>query len=191
MTKLCDIAFKYKTDKCPQIRHTYTPFYWEFLKDKRESIKKVFEMGIGCADTMVRCSGKEYVTGASLYMWRDFFPNAQIYGGDIHPDTQFEAERIKTFLCNQMNPDDLKRVIGETGSDIDLFIDDGAHYFHQQLFLCNNMMPLLKKDVIYVIEDAHYAGSLAKALVDYDCYIPELEKVKNEYRNNLIVVKNK
>jgi len=191
MTPLCDIAFKYKTDKCPQIRHTYTPFYWELLKDKRESIKKVFEMGIGCPGTMTRCSGKDYVTGASLRMWRDFFPNAQIYGADIHPDAQFTDDRIKTFLCDEMNKDDLSRIITETGSDIDLFIDDGAHWFQQQLFLCQNMMPLLKKDVIYVIEDIHAVGGLAKALKDYDCYIPELEKVKNEYRNNLIVVKNK
>ena len=81
---LSELAFKYGTDKCPQLNHAYTPFYYELLKDKRQSIKKVLEMGIGNRELQ-----KKYfphcVTGASLFMWKDFFPNAQIYGADNDP----------------------------------------------------------------------------------------------------------
>jgi len=52
VTPLCDIAFKYGTDKCPQLGHSYTPFYYDLLKDKRETIKKVLEFGIGGPETM-------------------------------------------------------------------------------------------------------------------------------------------
>ena len=32
-TELCDIAFKYGVDKCPQINHAFTPFYYNLFKD--------------------------------------------------------------------------------------------------------------------------------------------------------------
>ena len=36
-----------------------------------------------------------YRDGASLLMWRDYFPNAQVYGADIL-DIKVEGERIQT-----------------------------------------------------------------------------------------------
>src|SRR3972149_8272692 len=102
ITPLCEIAFKYGTDKCPQISHNYTPVYYKLLKDKKEKIRKVLELGIGSRKTM-QWVPKHYQTGASLLMWRDFFPNAQIYGVDRDPSTIFQAERIKTFLSSTTN----------------------------------------------------------------------------------------
>ena len=108
ITKLCEIAYKYGTDKCPQLRHSYTPFYYELLKDRRQSIKKVLEMGIGYFEGMPEKKvvfdpslKRNYHRGASLYMWRDFFPNAKIYGADVRPETMFKDERIETFLCDE------------------------------------------------------------------------------------------
>ena len=64
-TPLCKLALKYRSDKCPKRgKHTYTPYYYDLLKNKKRSTKKVLEIGIG--------------KGASLKMWRDFFPNAKI-----------------------------------------------------------------------------------------------------------------
>jgi hypothetical protein len=195
MTPLCDLAFKYGTDKCPQWGHSYTPFYWDLLKDKRESIKKVLEIGIGCPRTMGSVV-KGYKTGASLFMWRDFFPNAQIYGVDKDPTAIFQADRIKTFLCDTMNKNNLTDLIEQTGSDIDLFVDDGAHFSYQQVFLCQNIMPLLKKDVIYIIEDVLSTKRVRKALSEYETELPpfivenkHLGRVR--YRDRIVIVKNK
>lgn len=187
-TELCKIAYRYGTDKCPEIFHSYTPFYYELLKNKRQSIKKVLELGVGYLETMPWNS--RYKTGASLYMWRDFFPNAQIYGADILPKVMFKDERIETFLCDETKKEDLKKLIENTGSDIDLFIDDGSHAKEDQIFACLNLMPLLKKDVIYIIEDVEFPIKVTDALGKY---VSQTVKFRTGHRSDdtLIIVKNK
>lgn len=175
LTPLCKIAVKYGTDKCPQIKHPYTPFYYELLKDKRESIKKVLEIGID--------------KGASLLMWRDFFPNAQIFGVDILPEALYNSERIKSYLYDQSKASDVLELIRNIGSDIDLIIDDGSHRKEDQIFTCKTIMPLVKKDIIYIIEDVPNSNLVAQALREYNCIIPDLKRV---YRDDkLVIVRNK
>jgi hypothetical protein len=169
MTPLCKLAYKYKTDKCPRLGHTYTPFYHEIFKEKRKKVKKVLEIGIGYPKIMKHVPG--YITGASLYMWRDYFPKAQIFGADINPETMLKAERIKTFLCDSMNKKDLQKLIGQTGSDIDIFIDDGPHSPHNQAFLCQTVLPLLSKKTIYIIEDVKFPRKLKSLLPEYQLII--------------------
>lgn len=187
-TPLCEIAYKYSTDKCPQLFHTYTPFYYELLKDKRNSFKKILEIGVGCSDVMPR-RYKNYITGASLYMWRDFFPNAQIYGADILPETMFEADRIKTYICDQTKKEDLINLITQIGADIDLVVDDGLHERHTQIDTCRTLMSLLKKDVIYIIEDIKYINHYARYLKGYNCQL--VPSVSGKNMDNIIVVRNK
>ncbi len=187
MTELCDIAFEYGTDKCPQVFHNYTPFYYELLKDRRQSIKKVLELGIGTPETMYWYKG--YKVGASLFMWRDFFPNAKIFGADILPEAMIKGDRIKTFLCDERKKEDLELLIQKTGSDIDLFIDDGLHRKEDQIFVALTLLPLLKKDVIYIIEDVGFPYHVKQALKEYRCKVPKLEGSRI-YKNRLLVVQN-
>jgi len=194
LTPLCELAYKYKTDKCPQIAHAYTPFYYELFKDKRESVKKVLEAGIGYITVKNRRMG--YIIGASLYMWRDFFPNAQIYGADIVPTSIFQDDRIETFLCDETKKEDLEDLIKKTGKDIDIFIDDGSHKTADQIFMAKILMPLLKKDVIYIIEDVGYPRGIQKELFEYDCYAPPIPALgakakRGVSRNKLVVVRHK
>jgi hypothetical protein len=165
-TPLCEIAYKYGTDKCPQVAHSYTLFYYELLKDKRETFRKVLELGVGTKERMPVNVASHYRTGASLYMWRDFFPNAQIYGMDFDSNAIFQDERITTFLCDERVASDLEGVIEQTGPDIDLFVDDGDHDGCRQVFACRTILPLLKKDVIYIIEDLRHPNRLMRNLVD-------------------------
>ncbi len=175
-TPLCSLANLHNTDKW-----VYTPFYYELLKDKRDSFKKILELGVGCPKVMKHV--KDYKAGASLKMWRDFFPNAQIYGIDIAPEAIFEEERIKTFLCNETNKEELVELIETIGNDIDLVVDDGSHNPRHQVFAFQTLMPLLKKDVIYIIEDVRFKGYVSRHLSNYDYQTPD----------NLatIIVKNK
>ena len=194
-TPLCELAFKYKTDKCPQIGHTYTPQYYRLLKDKKESFKKVLELGVGTVVSMKHVEG--YIPGASLRMWRDFFPNAQVYGTDIDPRCMFEDDRIKTFLVNTTRERELKKLIQEIGSDIDSVIDDGPHQVRVQLRTVRSLMPLLNKGVIYIIEDSHHPYALKDNLPEYDCEVLDLTKEPTElYKNgkkdnSLVIVKHK
>jgi hypothetical protein len=192
-TPLCKIALKYGTDKCPQIAHSYTPFYYELLRDKRDSFKKILELGIGY---IWRGNRAYYQHGASLYMWREFFPNAHIYGADILPETLFGADRITTFYCDETKEKDLKSLIEKTGSDIDLFVDDGSHKTSHQIFTARTLMPLLKEDVIYIIEDVGYPREVKKALPEYECETPWIEPLcttapRGVSRNKLVIVKRK
>ena len=132
---------------------------------------------------------RNYHLEASLYMWRDFFTNAQVYGADDHPETLFEDDRIKTFLCDERKKEDIIQLIKNTGSDIDLFIDDGNHNSRRQIFLAKNLIPQLQKDVIYIIEDVYYPDKIASALSEYDCQISPFPPKFREDR--LIVVRNK
>jgi hypothetical protein len=192
LTKLCKIAYKYGTDKCPQLNHCYTPFYYELLKNRLYSIKKVLEIGIGNRQIQKEFI-THYTTGASLRMWRDFLPNAQIYGADNDPETMFKSRRIKTIICDETKKEDLEKLIEITGRDIDLLIDDGSHNSRDQNFLCQTLKPILKKDVIYIIEDVRLPRTLTRLLSNYKTVIPNLpekERLKGA-RDIVMTVCNK
>lgn len=174
MTPLCDLAFKHGSDKCPQIKHHYTEFYYELLKYRRGRVKKILEIGIE--------------SGASLRMWRDFFHNAQIYGIDVDRKTLFEEERIKTFLCDQRDGKGLIELIGKIGADFDLVVDDGSHSPDDQVFTCLTLMPLLNKKVIYAIEDTR--NEIVKRLSEYDIQIKRRSKMLYS-DDRLILVRHK
>jgi len=184
---LCNLALKYGSDKCPQIKHHYTEYYYDLLNNRRKFVHKVIEIGVGSPKTMNNYPN--YKTGASLYMWRDFFPNAQIYGADILPELVFRDDRVETFQCDQTLQKDLKRLIKMTGPDIDLFIDDGSHRPQDQVFTCLAVMPLLKQDVIYAIEDAYDLGIIEKFKY-FDCQYQKF-KHKSSWDDRIIVIRNK
>jgi hypothetical protein len=176
-TALCKLALKYKTDKCPKRgKYTYTPYYYNLFKDKKRRIKKVLEIGIG--------------KGASLYMWRDFFPKAKIYGVDYRKDLLINKGRIKSFHCDQRKSHHLKNLIDIIGTDIDLVVDDGSHRPRDQVFTCLTLMPLLKKGVIYIIEDVA-DPSIVDKLNQYDAEVPSTRQLIRRHDNKLVIVRHK
>lgn len=154
-TELCKIAYQHGTDKCPQVRHPYTLAYFDMFAHQRDRIKKVVELGIGSRrhrHNLMRLFGVRSRLGASLYMWRDFFPNAEVIGADCHANCMFEDERIRTVLCDEMDPESLVRLADNVGPDVDLFIDDAIHDEETQIQTARILLPRFPKSV-YVIED--------------------------------------
>lgn len=148
MNYLDDLMLKYKADKTPLIKHHYTDTYFELFNNRRQVIKKVLEIGTA--------------EGASLYAWRDFFPNATIFGGEIEQervDMMKNKDRIRVFKCDQSNEQNLKDLIYYTNSDLDLVIDDGSHVPLHQLFTCFTVFPLLNLGATYIIEDVDEASA--------------------------------
>lgn len=195
-TPLCKLAYKYGTDKCPRIKHNFTPYYYSLFKSMRKSAKLIFEMGIGYYKDIEKTDitydpnlKRWYRKGASLKMWRDFFPNAQIIGADIRPITQFEEERIKTYVCDESDAKQVRKLLKKFGERIDIFIDDASHKPDLQVLLAKTALPLLKKDVIYIIEDVTYPKYIGKHLEKYDC---EVVKCSKRWRDdNLVIVRKK
>lgn len=174
---LDDLFFKYRADKTPRIKHHYSDVYFNLFKDRRDSIKKVLEIGTA--------------EGASLFAWREFFPNAQIMGGEIDPKRvalMEGQERIKVYQCDQSKITDLVNLLDQTGSDIDLFIDDGSHDPMHQLLTCQIVMLMLDKGATYVIEDVDDASADMIYEILKDKYKVEMLHVGKRHDDRLIVV---
>ena len=137
MDKLSKLGLKYGTDKIG--KHNYLPYYHKLFKDKRESVKKVVEIGAG--------------EGLGLRMFRDYFPNAMIYGGEIEKERCFKEDRIEVYECDQSKKKDLENLLKKTGTDLDIVIDDGSHEPFDQMSTCINILTMLTTDFIYFIED--------------------------------------
>ena len=138
--------------------HNYIKSY-KLLFDKLNisSIKNILEIGLGfiLPSSENAFSQKLYKSGNSLRMWRDYFVNANIYGIDINKDLMFTEDRIKTFVANQNSGQELKAVIDQINSPIDIIIDDGSHQGEHQVFSFMCLHKYLTTNGIYVIEDVH------------------------------------
>ena len=96
-----------------------------------------------------------YTPGTSLRAWRDYFPDAQIYGADLQPDTQFSDDRIRTYLCDSTSCQSVKELWSEhlRGVFFDVIVDDGSHRSEDQLETLSNFYPMLRNGGFYFIED--------------------------------------
>jgi hypothetical protein len=202
LASLCDL---YGSDKgelrlsehpYPGPSHSYVEYYSQIFSHCRNRVTKVFECGIGTNNPFLASSmGKEGQPGASLRVWRDYFPNSVVIGADIDTDILFEENRIKTFYVDQKNPSSIEalwRVIGI--SDFDIMIDDGLHTFEAGTTLWLNSIERLAPDGVYIIEDVGTSDLVRyrnffrnyNFIVDFVCLIrPD----KNLADNNLVVIR--
>jgi hypothetical protein len=104
--------------------------------------------------------GNDYILGASLKSWEEFFPNAKIYGLDILRDVLFSENRVSCFYTDQSNENELNKTIDEirnVNNDsnllFDLIIDDGSHIVDHMLLTFKTLSKYLKVDGLYIIED--------------------------------------
>jgi hypothetical protein len=135
--------------------HTYTDFYTRLFAHCRLNISRVFECGLGTNNPDLRSSmGILGKPGASLRVWRDYFPNAQIFGADIDRDVLFSEDRIKTFYIDQLDAQAIDSFWAQVGdAEFDFMLDDGLHTFEAGKCLFLNSIKHLRRDGIYVIED--------------------------------------
>ena len=173
MDELTKLAIKYGTDKWG--KHHYTPVYNEMFMENRERVEKVLEIGVG--------------EGASLRMWRDYFPNAMIYGAEIDESRIIEEDRIKVLKCDQGKNADLVSVLVEIGQDLDVIIDDGSHDPMTQGFTCLMIMKRLLGNPTYVIEDVADKETVLDMIEDF--YDVEVVECGKRYDDRLIIVRHK
>ena len=135
--------------------HTYTDFYSRLYDHCRNSVFNVFECGIGTNNpNLISTMTASGVPGASLRVWRDYFPNANIFGADIDENILFEEERIQTYYVDQTKPGEITNMWSNIGeSKFDLIVDDGLHTSGAGICLFENSIEHLAQDGIYIIED--------------------------------------
>jgi hypothetical protein len=139
----------------PWKHHTYTDFLSLLFEPHRHQVKLVFECGIGTNNTSFPANmGLAGIPGASLRVWRDYFPNAKIVGADIDESVLFEEERIQTYALDQRvsaSVEDMWKRVGRSG--FDLMIDDGLHVFEAGKTLFLGSIDRLAPNGTYIIED--------------------------------------
>jgi hypothetical protein len=161
MDRLSELAEKYGSDKTPSLYHNYTPFYDSLLRYR--DVKRVLEIGIGT----VECMGhvKDYKPGASLRMWRDYFPTAEIFALDNEMSVLEGLKnepRIYPVFCDQSDQGDLIDIVRRLGGlQFDLIVDDGSHQVAHQALTANTFIPkLLSRQGVYIIEDVMWRKDL-------------------------------
>lgn len=153
---LNNLCVKYNSKK-----HNYLDFLEFYFHSKvlRNSVTNILEVGIGTNYLEVPSTmGEDGTPGASLRMWRDFFPNSNIYGVDIDDRILFQEDRINTYKVDQNNEKEIYEFIKNYNlqkETFQLIIDDGHHIFPHNLTFFENTIDLLSNDGIYIIEDVN------------------------------------
>lgn len=141
--KLHDLALKYGTDK---LQHGYIPFYEKHLPKEP---KRILEIGVN--------------EGASLGMWAEYFPNAEIHGLDLFAEQEIKTiyhniDRIAEgklkfdqFTMHQGNQCDWQLLEQLRKYDFDVIIDDGSHNSRDQMMTFFGLF----NGKHYFIEDLH------------------------------------
>lgn len=145
---LCD---HYGSDKA--LTHNYQYLYAPILKNP-ERVTAVLEIGLGTNNVdVVSNMGRHGSPGASLRAFRDFLPNAAIFGADIDRRILFQEERIRTYYVDQTDLESFAELDRETDREFDLIIDDGLHAPNANIAVLLFGLKKLKKGGWLVVED--------------------------------------
>ncbi len=203
-TPLCEIMGRNKSDKGSKniisSWHNYTTLYYTIFKHLKDKPIRLFELGLGTNNVNIPSNmGKDGVPGASLYGWREFFPNAQIFGADIDKDILFSSENIATFFCDQRSPESIQNLWNnkELESNFDIIVEDGLHEFDANVCFFENSLHKLNVNGIFVIENItlNYIDKMNNKILQWEKSHPnflftlvKIPSMKNDHDNNLLVI---
>ena len=152
MKKLIDILKekKYETDKWTD--HYYVQDLYESLFEKYQNKKvNVLEIGVW--------------NGESMKLWHDYFVNADnVVGIDIFERSSLEelsgwlkGYDVKLHKFNSHKDTDKFLEFAETYEEgFDIIIDDGSHWYENQINTYKKFSRLMKPGGVYVIEDISF-----------------------------------
>lgn len=86
--------------------HDYHRVYGPLMAANRNKPLRLLEVGLGTNNTNIASNMGPYGRpGASLRAFRDFLPNALLFGADIDRHSLFQEERVKTVFVDQTKPE--------------------------------------------------------------------------------------
>jgi hypothetical protein len=148
-TELCELGVKYPTDKSPYNtdatlhKHAYTSIYNLLFSNLRYKDIKLGELGI--------------LDNNSMLSFRDFFPNAKLYGFEWFDNRLDKAINDKidcTYIkMNVKDVDSITDGLTKAGSNFDVLIEDSTHEFADQIKFINEAYKHLNPGGILIIED--------------------------------------
>jgi hypothetical protein len=88
----------------------------------------------------------------SLEMWREYFPNAEIFGFDIRDFSRVTLPNCTIVRGDMSDRHDLDKLKGP----FDIIIEDGSHASHHQQIALGALFPKLVSGGHYFIEDLNW-----------------------------------
>ena len=177
MNSLLQCAACHDTDK--NTVHSYLLIYDQIFSGRRAAVQNVLEIGV--------------LRGGSMRMWRDYFPNAQVFGIDltVQCPTICQEPRVSIVMDNayQQNVVDLL-----SNKKYDLIVDDGSHELLDIFFFIKEYAKLLTPKGVMVIEDIQNPDWIPKIV---DAFGPnkqyvtvhDLRNKKGRYDDIMIVMR--
>ena len=150
ITELCLLGVKYPTDKSPYNndknlhKHAYTAIYNLLFSNIKYNNIKLGEVGI--------------LDNNSMLSWREFFPNAELYGFEWFDNKLNKAISDNIPNCTYLKMDVTNSVSIELNllfsqGKFDILIDDSTHIFEDQVKFINVAYKYLKPGGYLIIED--------------------------------------
>ena len=152
-TKTCRVMTRFGSDKA---WNGYTPVYSALFEPRYDQPVRILELGLGTNNEDVLSNmGVFGAPGASLRGWRQMFPHANVYGADIDRGILFEEDRIKTFQCDQLDQDSIRKLWSrpELQGGADIIIEDGLHTLEANISFMEGSLRHLRPGGTYVTED--------------------------------------
>lgn len=135
--RLHALGLQHQTDKATF--HGYLDFYEQQLPAPA-SDPVLLEIGV--------------MDGASLKMWRDYYPNGIIVGVDNTRPTKVNGCAV--YRLDATDPADIATLLDYPGiAPFDVIIDDGSHMTADQQRTFDLLWPAVAPGGVYVIEDLH------------------------------------
>ena len=200
-TAMCRVMTRHGSDK-GQGWHNYTTIYSALFRTLRDQPLFIFELGLGTHNAKLTSNmGVNAQPGASLRGWRELFPHALVYGADIDRAILFEADRIKTFYCDQLNNVAIRDLWSTAAlqGGVDIIIVDGLHTFEGNTSFLNESLERLRPGGIYVIEDIvqetiekwknQLKSVYSKRFPKHEFALVEVPNSANDYDNNVLIVR--
>ena len=141
---LDELGRKHGTDKASSL-HNYLAVYEEVLEPYRAKAD-LLVLEIGVRD------------GASVRVWQDYFPAAQIVGIDILESCRAHADSRITIEIGDQSDHAFLRTIGDKYRP-DVVLDDGSHLWSHQIDTFRMLFPHIKQGGVFICEDLHTSRS--------------------------------
>ena len=204
-TELCKIALHHGCLKSNLYKkynnfvhcHHYTRKYHTIFKHMRHEKFNLLEIGIG--NPQLNNFNHFYKTntrkiGANLFMWRDYFKNAHIFGIDINNNNIIHNhKRISCLQSNQVDSKKINKYL--INKSFNIIIDDGSSVPYHQIQTFNNLIHKLNKGGFYIIENI-YVGNHGTNPLNYiknSIHIKNYHKIEfyfepKGYTNSAIII---
>jgi hypothetical protein len=148
---LCQLATKYMTDKSPYNimthRHPYTMIYDMFLRPYQL-------MGSG-----LRLGEVGILNGASVRMWREYFPDASLSAFDIDKGALEKVSAIQGVSAYHVDAGEiggLRQALAEAtegGKKFTVLLEDASHRLDHQLIFLREAIDFVAPGGLLIIED--------------------------------------